>query len=309
MSNLQPVDAIVIENLLVGACPEREIEMRQAWQALQPKFYIKQDGDGHGLSARGNHISWMHKSWALDWAIAALGMHVVTAYRPHILAARAFNVPITLEALAQDTVVALAQMQMDEVIYFVRSVQKSGRLPEDWPAIIPIPGECPDPSTNPNGKAIFDLACLAAAASMFHELRHVQFSRERDAPPLGSDEERACDEHARAMLLDKIDEYCAATGEPYPRVLDKRIMGLATAALCMTYEEQVGMRAAIENTHPPARERFEILLRDTGADEQALCWEYVSCLLIHFLHSQNRLPEIIASSSAKNLTTQLIALL
>jgi hypothetical protein len=309
MNNLQPVDAVVIENLLIGACPERELEMRQAWKVLQPRFYIRADGDGHGLSARGNQISWMHKTWAMDWAIAALGMHVVTAYQPHIFVALVFNVPITSEALAEDTVVSLVQTKMDDVIYFVRSVQKSGNPDEDWPAIIPPPGTCPDPSIDPNGKAIFDLACLAAAASMFHELRHVQFSREGDAPPLGADEERACDEYARLMLLEKVDEYCAATGEPYLKVLDKRIMGLATAALCMAYEEQVGMQAAIENSHPPARERFEILLRDTGANEHALSWEYVSCLLIHFLRSQNRLPDVLSFSSAKDLATQLIALL
>lgn len=310
MTHLQPVDPIVIENLLFGACPERTTEIQQSWEAFRPEFYVKADDVGAALSARDHRISWMHKTFALDWVIATLGMQAVTAYSPYIFIALAYNVPITAQELAQDNELASVESQMDDVVYFARLLWKTKHLEDlDWPSHIPIPGTFPDSSPDPKGKATFELACFAAGATFFHELRHVQFYADRNAPSLSVEEERACDEHARVMLLDRIADYCTQTGEPYTQVLNKRIMGLATAALCIAHEEPVGMQAAITDSHPPVKERFQILVLEADADEEALAWEYAGCVLIHLLRTRNRLPDPLTFSSAKDLCRQLVDLL
>lgn len=144
--------------------------------------------------------------------------------------------------LTDDADIASAESQMDEAVYFARLIWQAKQLDDlEWPLTIPLPGTCPDPSLDPTGKATFDLACLAAATTFFHELRHVQFAAQRDAPPLTVKEERACDVHARSMLLDRVADYCTTTGEPHTQVLNKRIMGLATAAFCIAHVEPAGL--------------------------------------------------------------------
>lgn len=310
MTKLQPVDPNVIENLLFGTCPERKLEIQQTWETFQPEFYVLADDIGAALNASGSRINWMHKTFALDWVIATLGMKAIVAYGPHIFLGLTFDVPITAQALAQDDGLVSIESQMDEALHFAKSLQMVKKLEDlDWPSDLPTPGTCPDASSDPKGKATFDLACFAAAATFFHELRHVQFSAQNDAPAISVDEERACDEYARVMLLDRIQEYCAQTGEPYSQVLNKRIMGLATAALCIADQEPVGMQAAISNSHPPMKERFETLVLEADADENALAWEYTGCVLIHLLRKVNKLPDSLAFSSARGLCRQLVDVL
>jgi len=310
MPPYQPVAPHVIENVLLGACPEREAEMRQSWELFQPEFYLREDDVGAAISASGNRVSWMHKTFALDWVIATLGMQALTAYSPHIFLAQAFNVPLSVHGLTDDADLVSAESQMDEVVYFARLLWQAKQLDDlEWPPTIPLPGTCPDPSLDPTGKATFDLACLAAATTFFHELRHVQFAAQRDAPPLTVDEERACDVHARSMLLDRVAEYSTTTGEPCPQVLNKRIMGLATAALCIAHVEPVGLRAAIADTHPPVAERFTALVLDAPAADDAHGWVYAACLLMHLLRQANRLPPVVTFASAKELCRKLVDLL
>ncbi|WP_222564410.1 phage exclusion protein Lit family protein [Novilysobacter antarcticus] len=307
MPPYQPVAPHVVENVLLGACPEREAEMRQSWESFKPEFYLREDDVEAAISANGNRVSWMHKTFALDWVIATMGMQALTAYSPHILLAQARNVPLSVHDLTEDADVASVESQMDEATYFARLIWQAKQLDElEWPATIPLPGTCPDPSLDPIGKATFDLACLAAATTFFHELRHVQFAAQCDAPPLTVEEERACDVHARSMLLDHVADYCATTGEPYSQVLNKRIMGLATAAFCIAHVEPAGLQAAIVDTHPPVAERFKALVLDADADDDATGWIYTACLLIHVLRRANRLPTTVTFFSAKDLCRQLV---
>ena len=307
MSPYQPVAPHVIESLLLDACPERETEMRQSWESFQPEFYLREDDVQAAISASGNRISWMHKTFALDWVIATLGMQALAAYSHHVLFAQAGNVPLSLHALTDDAELAQAESQMDEAVYFARLIWQAKQLDDlEWPATISLPGTCPDPSLDPTGKATFDLACLAAATTFFHELRHVQFAAQRDAPPLTVEEERACDMHARSMLLDRVADYCTTTGEPHPQVLNKRIMGLATAAFCIGHVEPAGLQAAIVDTHPPVAERFKALVLDADAADDADGWLYTACLLMHLLRRAHRLPPTVTFVSAKELCRQLV---
>lgn len=306
----QSVPADVVETLLLAACPEREAELRANWEQFQPEYQLRKDDVGTALSALGHRVRWMHKTFALDWAIATLGMHALTAYSPHILVAQAFGVPLSLHGLTDDADLEAIESHMDAVVYFAGQIRNAKRF-EDvaWPDDIPPPGSCPDPAQDPAGKATFDLACLATAASFFHELRHVQFFAEQDAPALSVAEERACDEHARRMLLDRVADYALSRAESQVGVLNKRIMGLATAALCIAYAEVPGLSSAIANSHPPIAERFQVLVLESTADDDAHCWVYAACLIMHLLRRVNRMPPSVTFTSPKHLCTQLVSLL
>ncbi|AER57015.1 peptidase U49, Lit peptidase [Pseudoxanthomonas spadix BD-a59] len=199
MPTYQPVAPHIIENILLGACPEREAEMRQSWETFKPEFNFREDAVGAAISANGNRVT--------------------------------------------------------------------------------------------------------------YELRHVQFAAQRDAPPLAVEEERACDVHERSMLLDRVADYCTTTGEPHPQVLNKRIMGLATAAFCIAHVEPAGLQAAIADTHPPLAERFKALVLDAAAADDADGWVYTACLLMHLLRRTNRLPPSMTFASAKELCRRLVDLL
>ena len=62
----------VVSNLLHGACPERAPEFEVFWERFEPRFALKQDDAGLAISARGNKVSWMHKTFAHDWVVILL---------------------------------------------------------------------------------------------------------------------------------------------------------------------------------------------------------------------------------------------
>jgi hypothetical protein len=310
MSDLTPVDPQIIESLLIGACPEREEEIRHSWQSFKPTFSLKPDDVGAAICAHEGRVSWMHKTFALDWVVATLGLKASTAYGPHIVIALAQKVPVAARNFAEDDGLTFIESQMDDAVYFARSIREAKQLEDvEWPAEIPQPGTNPDPTADPAGKAAFDLACLGAAATLFHELRHVELFNEGSAPETSIEEERACDEHARSMLLDRVEHYCAQAEEPIAQVLDKRLMGLATMALCVALQELVGMEAAVADSHPQVSERFRLLVLEARADEGARAWLFTACILIYLLRSRNRFPESISFGSPKALCEQLCGFL
>jgi hypothetical protein len=305
-----PVPSALVANLLVGACPERKDEFAKFWEQFQPRFVLKQDGVGSALSACGSKVSWMHKTFAHDWVVAFAGFKAQIAYAPHVLLAKLNGGEISARALCDDDGLSDAEAALDELLYFAKSILVVDDLDElIWPLGLPSPGMRGDQLHNNEEQACFDIACLATAASFLHELRHVQFAADGDAPIAIADEERACDDYSRTMLLEKIEVYCSGTGEATNRVASKRVIGLATAALTIAQAEAHSMASAIQSTHPPISERFLHLVLQAEVEDNEDCWSYVACLLIALLRRSARLPEQVQFSTLKQLCQQLAVML
>uniref|UniRef100_A0A973W6R2 Uncharacterized protein n=1 Tax=Bradyrhizobium septentrionale TaxID=1404411 RepID=A0A973W6R2_9BRAD len=84
---------------------------------------------------------------------------------------------------------------------------------EALPAGVAEPGSYADAGTEPQSRAAGELATIAVAWALLHEVRHIRHQREgTGAAPYGSDatekhrEEFSCDEFATAFLLEQIEQ-------------------------------------------------------------------------------------------------------
>lgn len=252
----------------------------------------------------------MHKTFAHDWVVTFAGFKALAAYGPHVLFGEAFSGEISAQALDDDVGLGAAEAELDALLYFAKQVRLVSDLEAlDWPSEVPQPGTSREALADVEDQACFDIACLAAAATFLHEFRHVQFAAEGTAPTVPADEEQACDDFSRTMLLEKVDVYSFSAAEVADRVASKRVIGLASAALTIAQAESQNMASAVQGTHPPTRERFVHLVLKADVADNATCWSYTACLLIALLRRGARLPQHVRFASPKNLCQQLVALL
>ena len=83
-----------------------------------------------------------------------------------------------------------------------------------WPAHIPAPNA--PPPQDMTERAVVDLIRIAGAYVFLHKIRHVIFSADGNRPQDNHTEEIACDRFARDLLLERIGDYCAASGSRRP---------------------------------------------------------------------------------------------
>lgn len=307
--NNRMIDSEVITELLKVACPERADDIDTYWKTFAPKFSIRQDDVGMAMSAFGNKVSWMHKTLAHDWVVTFAGMKAVAAYGPHIFFGRIVG-SLTKEFFDQDEGLADAEQEIDSLLYLAKEIALVKQLDDlPWPNEVPQPGTSRESLKKVEDQACFDLACMAAAASFFHELRHVQFSEDKNAPADRQEEERQCDDFSRELLIAKVGEYCRSSGEDLQQTTSKRIIALSCTAFAIGMGQSNNMAAAVVGTHPSVAERFRHLALKAHALEDATCWNYLACLLVAMLRKQRKMSATIPFDSYKSLCVQLVELL
>lgn len=309
MNDRVVVESEVIATLLEAACPERAGDIAVYWQKFAPTFFVRQDDVGLPMSAHANKVTWMHKTLAHDWVVTFAGMKAVAAYGPHIFFGQIVG-SLIKEFFDQDEGLVDAEQELEGLLYFAKQIGRVKHLEElTWPDEIPQPGAARDSLEKVEDKACFDLACMAAAATLFHEMRHVQFSGESNAPADRLEEERQCDDFSREMLVANVGEYCKNSGDDQLQTTSKRIIALSCAAFAISVAETREMSAAITGTHPTLAERFTHLVLKAQAPQDAPCWGYLACLLVAILRRDRKMPDSIRFDSSKSLCAQLVALL
>ncbi|MBS0405572.1 MAG: hypothetical protein JSS17_04340 [Proteobacteria bacterium] len=174
-------------------------------------------------------------------------------------------------------------------------------LPSSSPSFRPHP-QWVTSAWKSTDKACFDLACMAAAASFFHELRHVQFFAQGDTPADGLEEKRQCDVFSREFLTAKVSEYCNSSGDDLLQTKSKRIVALSCAAFSIGMAESRGMANAVAGTHPPVADRFRHLVLKAHAPDDATCWHYLACLLVAILRKEHhpiRLFQVLVRAASR----------
>lgn len=300
----------VITNLLHGACPERRAELNDFYCRNRPTFDLLQDRRGTTMNALRNRVSWTHKTVVHDWLLAFSGWKVFVAYSPLILTAKITTGELSQGLFAADDGLHEAEQAFDEVNYCARLARDAESFDDvPWPASITQVTDDRESIPSTEGKAAFDLACISVAATFLHELRHVQFWNDQNAPSDPQEEERACDSFSRTFLLDRVADYSISTGTNAELVASKRIMGLATAAYTIGEATPKGLAASISDTHPPPPERFRALVLDATAPGDADCWTYTASLLLASIRRSHRFPSNLRFSSSRDLSEKLVDLL
>ena len=219
--------------LMRGAVPEREEELMALWARYNPDVVLVADARRVTLNATKDRIAFDAKTMDVFWLIAFSGWRAIECYSPHVILSAANG-----KTVAE---VILADAELDEVERAYREKRAAAETLVGAPdlASAPWPDDLPQPSANRNAlddaqyQAVYDLACLAAAFTLYHEFHHAMLDRDNQRPSDPREEEMLCDVWARNFMTAKAACYAKDNGHSYHDVLRKRSMGLAIAALIL----------------------------------------------------------------------------
>lgn len=240
-----------VQSLFAGSAPERKGELVELWEQnqLDLKFQLTPDaheGDRIIMDAGAyRYVRMNHRTLRAFWIAA------YTAWEGY----RTMAESPSLQALNLDRFTEL-------VSAFERCLLSEDVDLEPLPAGVAEPGQYPELSSDPQGRAATELATIAVAWALLHEVRHIQHQREgTGADPKGDDEkakhaeELSCDAFATGFLLDHIEQYAQDSGQSADLIRQKRQLGIyfGLFGVAMLAKDKWGKSAS----HPAVQTRLE----------------------------------------------------
>lgn len=315
---MEPIDRQYVENLLRASVPERLDDMREIWRKYDPQFFIAQDDEGVRMSANAERVVFDHKTLCVYWMLSFAGWRALECYCPAVygclpaatlahalnldeqLVAASFPVGTTIaDVLSNDPGLILVESQLNEDIYAARSMLRAKyKDVTAWPCGIPHIASNRESLANERETAIFDLACMSTAYAFCHEIRHVMYAKEKNAPPSRPEEELACDVWAREFLTAKLNEYAVVASVDYKTVLAKRSMA-AAIGIFVLYESSERHGDAGTEAYPPIADRMEATLHNTPLLPTDYFWVLYASVLVAILRRRNKSPSIKAENAQK----------
>lgn len=320
----EPIPRAYIERLLLGAAPERQRDISMLWANYDPTFHIAADGPGARLSANSARIVFDHKTMAVYWLLSYACWRVLECYSPAVLAslppavlANALGIDLQLltaafpsrmtiaEVLGNDLGLAEVEARLSSDIYAAQSILRATELlDESWPSDIPLPDVDRSTLSAEADRATFDLACISTAYAFCHEIRHVLFAKDGNAPSARPEEELACDVWAHEFLTAKLGDYSTTNGFEFKEVLAKRSMA-AAVGIFVLYETTDRWGDSGTEEYPPIADRMDATMRDTNLAINDNSWVFYASVLVAILRRRNATLEFNASN-AKELCELLV---
>jgi hypothetical protein len=238
-----------VRTLFLGSIPERESDLDQMWLELEPIFKLTPDthqGDRVIMDAGlYRYIRFNHRVLRAFWIAAYAAWE---GYRA------------VAESTSLDTI--NTEHFKSLLAAFESTISSEEPDLEPLPAGVAQPGNYVDTGEAPQNRAAAELATIATAWALLHELRHIRHQRESTgADPFSSDrdakhhEELSCDEFATNFILEAIDRYAVDTGQPAERVQQKRQLAIYVAlfAVSLLAKDKWGDT----DTHPSVQRRLD----------------------------------------------------
>jgi hypothetical protein len=288
--------------MCLEAVPERRTELEELWDKYGVTFAHKVDKEGFDIGGGGwGLIPFTPRTMGQVWILGFAAWRALEAYCPYLILYK----EIVSSGMADAPGQAEADTAFEYALEKAEELRTVGSIKMfRWPEHIPVPDEAPPESVTE--RAIIDLIKIAAAYVFLHEVRHVMFNTDRDGPPDNRAEEIACDRFARDFLIEKIPDYCAASGYAPADVLNKRLMGLALGAFIVL---QVTLDRTGSSTHPAVALRLRELVQKGTGSAELTAWHFACCALLSVLRSEEKLPPRVAFSDPQDLFEKLIRLL
>jgi len=238
-----------VRNLFFGSVPERKSNLSQMWLDLEPKFQLTPDAhEGENIVMDAGAYRYVRFNYRVLRAFWIAGY---TAWEGSRLIAES----TPLHALQLEHFNSL-------IAAFEKTISSDRPELEALPAGVAEPGSYADASTEPQSRAAGELATIAVAWALLHEVRHIRHQREgTGADPYGSDatekhrEEFSCDEFATTFLLEQIDQYALETNQSAELVRQKRQLGIyfGLFAVALLAKDKWGD----SDTHPSLQRRLD----------------------------------------------------
>ena len=307
-NHLESAPQQAVERLILASAPEREQTLQELWDRYSPKFSLTEDKPGFSLEGGPfGLVLFTHRTMLQIWLLGFAAWRALHSYGGLLVL-----IDLTTKELDTDLLYTLSgQSEADDRFDgLVKKIRDLGQVDEvshfRWPDEVPHPDS--GKPEDVEGSAIFDLVCLATTYTFLHEVQHVKFLQDGTAPSEPTLEELECDRFARAIFLDSIETYSATSGFPAEKVRSKRAIGLALGSfflLVLTPAELWGG----SRSHPPIAQRIRQLADACDLPAHDPFWNYLSCLVLSQLRTENRMPSKIGGASTKELCFGLLDLL
>lgn len=297
-------DEIIL--LLGGVIPEREAEMREYLKKYAPYFTRCDDRPGFVMEAGAFGMlrftqRTMHQMWILGFA-AKQALHSFSAI---IAILRMYIGKLDTHELDEISDQSIGQSKYEELI---NSVYKLAEV--DNPETYSWPSEVPKPEnrkpTDPEGAATFDLICMSGAYVFLHELKHIAFYIDNNAPSNPHEEEIQCDLFAKDMMLGELESYSKQSGYDLARLKSKRAMSISLALFFMLVITPLQLWSGTE-THPSIETRIKSMVDELAIPDDDILWLYMSSLFLSHLRYFRKEPLVIDFKTLKELTMSLIS--
>jgi len=294
-----------IKLLLGGVIPEREIEMSEYLEKYAPYITRCDDRPGFTIEAGAFGIlkftqRTMHQMWILGFA-ANQALH---SYSTMLAILRMYVGELDTNELEQIPDQSIEEEKYEKLINAVYELGKVSDTSEySWPNDVPKP-ENRKPK-DVEGAATFDLICMSGAYVFLHEMKHIAFSQDNNAPSNPHEEEFECDSYAKSMMLDRLEIYSNESGYDLSRLYTKRTMSISLALFYMLVITPIEAWGGTES-HPSIKGRIDSLVEGLPIPDDDILWLYMSSLFLSHLRLINKNRLEIKFSSLKELTMKLV---
>jgi hypothetical protein len=281
-----------IDRLIIAAVPERRTDLDALWQRYAPQFVLSEDGPRFVMTAGAfSSVIYSNKTLLQIWLLGFAAWRAVEAYADIISSCAAMGLPFDPPSVAALPGQSSVDAAFDRTLTAAEEVGQIDNLASfSWPTNVPQPGT--ESFSDPD-KAAHDLVCVATAYFFLHELKHVAFRIDEDAPSDPVAEEIACDRFAREFLLSGIPTFAAEIGITADEVRAKRVAAIALATfviVAVTPPEAWGGTGS----HPALTQRFRDTFETVAIARTAYPWNVGSALLLAKLRASGRpIPQFV----------------
>ena len=298
------IDVSTVVNLLLrGAAPERAGDLATLWGTGPDRVHLN-DASAFDIGAIFGAIQATEITLREIWLLSFAAWRAIQAYSGVIWLLAQAGRPFVRDEVAAMHGQAEADAAFEAALAKARELRDGGDLDSfDWPTDIPEP-TIENRFGNAQDQMAFELACIAGAYIFLHEIQHVLFERNGNAPPDPVAEEMECDRFARRFLLDGVEEFARQQREPAELVRSKRALGIAVAKTIILELTPLAQWEG-SATHPSVAARVGAFLEDLGGPVTERFWISVASFLAAMCRVRGRLPAEISFESARELALAL----
>jgi hypothetical protein len=296
----------IVRKLFDGVVPERAPEIDSITKYHGPQFRLIGDREGFNLDAGGfSAIQYTSRSTRQMWLFGYAGRQAMHCYASLIVLLKSCGDTLDINEINKIPDQAAEDDAFKTILDAVKELNTAFHEDDfEWPADIPEP-EKARPS-DAERAAVYDLTCMATAYVFLHELKHVMFYADGNAPEDARDEEYQCDQFAKHMMISKVDQYAATSGYPEEKVRMKRMMGIALASAFILFATGKG-RLAGSDSHPSIHGRWLATVKDVNLPDDDWFWLYFSSLSLALLKYYSIAIEPKVVKNYKSLCLDLIS--
>jgi len=277
------LESEIIRVLFESVVPERVDEVMELVEKYNSQFRRIPDKPGFHLNAGAYSIvQFTNRSMQQLWIFGHAGWLAQHCFMGFIFMVQSLGVKLEMKDVES---LFGYKKKYKEYSYLLGKLEEYSKCASEndfqWPHTVSKP-ELGRSYENVELAFVFDLTCMATVYLFLHEMKHVLFAVEDNAPDNLIEEEYACDQYAWDMMINQIDQYAKQSGFSNNSVKTKRTSSIALALAFILFATPKHLIAGSE-THPPVYDRWRALMKMSNLPENDTSWLIFASLTVALL--------------------------